>query len=648
MDPITSLDDALEGEEREPHAGRILGLKLVVVLTFAVLVAQLWHLQIVQGNEYRERADNNRFRLMRIEAPRGVMYDRNGVLLVRNSPSYTIAIIPADLPKDPSLVYRHLGILLNMSPEQIRKMVELPPFGERSTDAFTSVPIKTNVSTEIAFAIEERHLELAGVHVEVQPIREYLDGPLTSHILGYVGRITKEQYEELKDDPERKYALNDLIGQTGLEYTYEAELRGRVGERQMEVDFSGRPVYIFNEKPPKAGYNLRLTIDLALQREINNILAQNIEQYGSAAAIAMDPRNGQILAMADLPTYDNNLFSRGISAEAYKDLLSQPGRPLVNHSISDAYPPGSVFKIVTASAALQDKVVSIWTRITCNGYILVPNRYAPNDPRLAAKFSCWGIHGPQDLISGLADSCDVYFYHLGGGPPNGEWDGLGVKRLGDYAKIFGLGDYTGIDLPGEVAGNIPTEGWKLKFWGEPWYKGDTYNMAIGQGFVTVTPLQMLNAAAAIANGGTLYKPQLVLEVTDADGRVIRSFHPQPIRQLPLREEYINAVKEGMRANMLVGTTPGGTKYAGTAYTANVPEIKMAGKTGTAEYGTPNAKGEMPTHGWFVAYAPLENPEIAVLVFVEHGKGTHDAAELVKKIMRYYFRLPEIKETKAAR
>lgn len=638
VEPITSLGDPtdIDEGERDPFQGRLLAFRIVVIIVLAVLLRQLWWLQIVRGDDYRELADNNRFRLMSVEAPRGVIYDRNKILLVRNTPSYTVSVIPADLPKDPDGVFERLGNILEISPSKIRELVELAPKGKRTTDAFTPVPIKTGVSWDIAFAVEERHLELAGVHVQAQPVREYLDGHITSQILGYVGRISQEQYDQYKDDEEKKYSINDRIGQMGLELTLERELRGVPGERHMEVDSTGREVDALFVRNPTPGHNVRLTIDIALQREIARILQEKLAEFGGAAtAIAMDPRNGQVLAMVSLPSYDNNIFSREISPADLNALLNDPMRPLINHAISDVNAPGSTFKIVVASAALQEGVVTPTTKVYCPGYIYIPNPFGG----LGTRMVCWAWHGVQDMISGLANSCDVYFYSLGGGPPSGEWQGLGPSRMAQYAKLFGFGAKTGIDLPGEAVGIIPDEDWKKATLGEPWYRGDTYNMAIGQGFVTVTPIQMINATVALANGGTLFKPQIVAEITDSEGKVVKTFAPEVIRKIPVNPEHLAVVREGLRAGMVIGKTPNGTSYVGTSYDSEVPGLRIAGKTGTAQYGIPDEQGEMPTHGWFTAFAPLEDPEVALLVYIHKGGGRH-AANLASTIFRYYFRVPE--------
>lgn len=628
-------DEEEEEESSPPYIRRLTLFKIVVVLAFALIVRQLWMLQIVEGEQYRHFADENRLRITTVKAPRGVMYDRDGEILVRNVPSYTAAIVPAALPEEnEDEVLRRLAGLLGMPEEEVARIYRE---GKEKTSHFSPVSIKTNISTEIAFTLEERHLELPGVTVVVEPTREYREGPLTSHLVGYIGRITAEQYEERKNDKERLYDINDQIGQVGLEQQYEEELRGIPGEKLFEVDSSEREVGVVSLTEPRPGHNLVLSIDLDLQRAVTEILAKDIKQYGAASAIVMNPNNGQILAMVDLPTYDNNLFARGISDKDLRELLEAPYFPLINKSISSAFPPGSTFKIITAAAALQADVVTPATIIDCAGGMFVPSPYGGG-----SWLKCWAAHSTEDMIAGLADSCDTYFYQLAGGEPRGKWPGLGANRLAEYARTFGLGSLTGIDLPGEVEGLVPDEEWKQEVFGEPWWSGDTYIMGIGQGFLQTTPLQMLQAAAAIANGGTLYKPQVVMEIRDEENRVVREFQPEVLREVPVEQRHFDVIKEGLRAGMeYEGVSPYGAKYNGTSWDSDVPGIDMAGKTGTAE-SVLNEEGKYESHGWFVGFAPYKNPEIAVVVFVQKGGGPQHSAHLTADIMRYYFKVPEEK------
>ncbi|MHB1131600.1 MAG: penicillin-binding protein 2 [Chloroflexota bacterium] len=634
------MKDDLDAENRPepdeeagpPRLPRRAFFQLTAAAAAAVIVRQLWQLQVIDGTRYRLFAEENRTRQATVKAARGVIYDRKGTLLVRNVPSYTVAIIPAALPTAGGHdVFRRLAALLGTTIEALEATYakERPQVGE-----FSPVPIKRYVTAQLAFALEEQHLALPGVTVVVDPVREYREGPLLSHVVGYIGRISEEQFKASKADTALGYEANDTIGQTGLENSYEEELRGLPGAKVFEVDSTEREVGTVRLDQPKAGHSLVLSIDLDMQRAVADILAQHIDEYGAAVGLVMDPNNGQMLALVDLPTYDNNLLVQGVSPADIDRLLATPYYPLLNKAISSAFPPGSTFKIVAGSGALQAGVVEPNTIVNCPGGILVPSTWGGG-----AWLKCWASHGKQDLVAGLANSCDVYFYHLAGGEPQGKWPGLGPERLADYARAFGLGAPTGIDLPTEVGGLVPDPAWKEANVKEPWYRGDTYIMGIGQSFLQVSPLQMLVAMAAIANGGTLYRPQVVREIRDEQGNVVRPFRPQVTRDLPIAAEHLAAMREGLRANMTYGKTANGATYWGTAWDSEVKGAHMAGKTGTAE-SILKEKGEYQSHGWFVAFAPEENPKVVVLVFVQNGKGPQHAAKRVAEIMRYIFKLPE--------
>jgi penicillin-binding protein 2 len=346
----------------------------------------------------------------------------------------------------------------------------------------------------------------------------------------------------------------------------------------------------------------------------------------------MDPQTGAILAMVSLPSYDNNLFARGISADDYGQLSDDPEHPLVNHAISGQYPPGSTFKIVPAAAGLQERVIDRETRLKCEGELLLPNKYFPDDPEKAQVFRCWYKwgHGALNIIDGIAHSCDIYFYQVGGGFE--DFSGLGMEELGEYARAFGFGEPTGIALPGESGGLVPDDHWKRVNYGEHWVTGDTYNAVIGQGYVLVTPMQLLNATVAIANGGTLYRPQILYQIIDTEGTTVQGFAPDVIRKVPVSAQNLELVRGGMRAAVT----------RGTAHRVNLAEIAVAGKTGTAEYPGPrDEEGNLPTHAWFTAFAPYEEPEIALIVFVSGGhEGAKIAVPIAAKILRVYFGLPQ--------
>jgi penicillin-binding protein 2 len=656
---------------------RLIIFRVAIVLIFAAFFFQLWRLQMVHGEEYRLLADRNRFRLEHLEARRGVMYDRTGRLLVENVPTYRIVIIPAYLPEERQAeVLGRLSALLGVPIEELRpqqlteenitalvqemerrtgreisrEMVEPPQPAESLTTIvergrvlapYNPVIVKTNVEREAASIIEEEHLDLPGVLVEIVPVRRYLTGELTAHVLGYVGHIPQELVEEYE---ELGYSPTDRVGLTGLELAYEEELRGTKGWQNIEVDAAGRKVRVIGEPTPAVeGHSLVLTLDLDLQEAMYEALAAGMKEARSKSgvAIAMNPQTGEILGMASLPNYDNNMFSRGISTEEYAELSVNRFRPMVNHSISAQYPPGSTYKIVPATAALQEGIVTPDTYIHCPGTIWVPNKFFPDDPEQAAPFYCWYEegHGLVNFIIGLAQSCDVYFYHIAGG--YGEFEGLGLDLLVEYSHIFGLGEPTGIDLPGESTGLVPTVKWKRLNYGDVWVTGDTYNMGIGQGYVLVTPLQILNATVTIANGGTLYRPYAVSHVIDSDKHVLHSTNPQVIRELPVDRENIDLVRDGLWAASVWGTA---------REDLYVPGVSVAGKTGTAEFCDDYPKcldreGRVRTsHAWYTAFAPVESPRIALVVFVYGGgEGSKTAVPIASEILRYYFGLEEPEE-----
>ena len=642
-------------ERRRPNI-KVIAFRAVVVLAFVVLALQTWKLQIVQGDEYLEQAQRNRFRLQSVDAPRGVIYDRDGRLLVGNVPSFTVSIVPADLPeekeqgvfqqlsqlldvptssrdrsgdREAAIDWRHLSEEEDHEPES--HLQELVEAGRASP--FVPVPVKSQVSREVAFIIEERRLDLPGVIVEIEPLREYISSTLFSHITGYVGHIPEQQLELYLERPGADYDANDIVGLTGVELTYEEQLRGNKGQRHVEVDVTGREIQTIGSPiEPVPGHNLILAVDAELQAVVTTALEKGLKngKSESGVAIAMDPRTGEILAMVSLPAYDASLFVGGIEAEEYERLQADERHPLVNHAVGGQYPPGSTFKIVTAAAGLEEGVVSRNSLLFCPGTIWIPHRFAPDDPELAQPFNCWleSGHRSISMIEALAQSCDIYFGVLAGG--YGEFKGLGQDALHKYGLYFGLGEPTGIDLPGETTGLMPDEKWKRLTYGETWVTGDTYNAAMGQGFVLTTPLQMLNATAAIANGGNLYRPAVVREITDLNGNLIRPFSPHLIGKLPISDETIALVQQGLRGAVTHGTAQG----------ANLPFVSVAGKTGTAEYpGQRDWKGHLPTHAWFTAYAPAEDPEIALVVFVEGGgEGGLVAVPVAAEILAEYFGL----------
>jgi penicillin-binding protein 2 len=664
---------------------RILIFQIAIVLFFGLFVLQLWRLQVLQGEKYQQLADRNRFRPVQIEASRGIIYDRNGNLLVRNRPTFDIVIIPAFLPDDSTArakIFTKLSNLLQLpitnggqrsiashnayfrsflhheytrlpnrqvkssrsrlldkSPQGIKGAVDnAPPFAP-----YQPILIAEDVDPDVAAIIEEDRLNLPGVLIQTGSVREYLTGELTSQILGYVGPIPPYK---VADYPEPVYGPNDDVGLVGLEARYEDQLHSIKGREIVEVDVTGRKMRTIGDAiPPQPGNNLTLTLDLELQKFVTEALAAAIEESGSqsGAAIVMNPQNGEILAMVSLPTYDNNLFARGISAREFSLLAEDENTPLVNKAITGIYPPASTFKIVIASGALEEGTVTPEQQFFDAGVLYLPNKFFPDDPDLAQPFFCWleAGHGWVNIISALAFSCNVYFYQVGGGyEPNG-YEGLGLDNLVKYAERFGFGSPTGIDLPGEAAGLVPTRKWKRINYAETWVTGDTYNASIGQGFVLATPLQVLNAYVAVGNGGRLYKPYLVKEISNSQKEVVYRAEPKIIRHLNLSPETHELLRTGLNSVVDWGTA---------STIIDVPGVDVAGKTGTADFCKRypqclDRNGRVKDkHAWFVAYAPREDPKVAAIVFVyDGGEGSLTAGPVVNKILRYYFNIDRLVE-----
>jgi penicillin-binding protein 2 len=609
-----------ETSDRETLKGKFFYFRLLVLALFAVLTLQLMRLQVFEGEAYQQRAENNRLRVVPVMPSRGLIFDRNGIPLVENVPRFSVGIIPADLPQEKEAeVLPQLEALVGVPSAEIAKKVE-----ERrgSNDPFTPVIIKSGLEAEKAFTLREMEAQLPGVEVIVEPVRQYGGQPIFSHILGYMGRLTTDDYEKLKL---KGYQLNDQMGKAGVEAQYESVLRGVPGRREVEVNAAGREIQTLNSEPAQPGNSLVLSLDMDLQEKTTEFLQQAMGDSLNAAAIVMNVRTGEILAMVSLPNFDDNIFT-DISDEQWQALLDDPSKPLVDHCISEIYPPGSTFKQVTASGALQEGVANADTTITSYGSITVKNEY---DPNIVYVFKDWAALGTLNFYGGVAQSSDVYFYYLGGGYYQDGvelFHGLGATKLAEYARRFGLGALTGIDLPGEAAGMIPDPQWKEQQTGEPWTIGDTYNFAIGQGYVATTPLQMLLVTSAVANGGNVMVPRVVRDIVDANGQVVVPFKPTVARQLGVSDANLAILREGMRQAVVWGTVTN----------AAVAGVNVAGKTGTAEFGPDLGGGTYETHAWFTGFAPVENPEVAVVVFLQQGNGAKNAAPVGGRILDYYF------------
>ena len=524
----------------------------------------------------------------------------------------------------------------------VKRAVELGRQGSSSE----AIPILNLVDRIQAFEISEDAYELPGIKLEEVPVREYVYGELLSHVLGFMGPIPASLADEYREV--RGYLNpNEKVGLSGLEFSYQDVLRGKPGVEEIEVNILGRKVRTVGDiQLPEPGQSLYLTIDRRLQKVMFDALSATMVELEApwGVTIAMNPQDGAILGMVSLPTFDNNIFSEAIGEE-YIALERDERRPLINYAIGGLYPPGSVFKLVPAAAALQEGIITAGTTIVDNGPIYLPNRFFPDDASQAQEFVSWnhklGInHGPINAVQALALSNDIFFYLIGGGYPPTEFRGLGDDLLSLWAERFGYGEPTGIDLPGEVGVVIPDDQWKRQTWAERWTTGDSYNMAIGQGFLQATPLQVLVATAAIANGGKVLQPQLVDRITDADGNVVREYKPIVRRELPLDPETIEVVQRGMWSTV-------NSDFGTAALTGRVEGIEVAGKTGTAEFCEwdqelqdcrfRDDKGNLPTHAWYVSYAPYDAPEIAIVTFIyKGGEGSATAAPINQKILEAYF------------
>jgi len=576
------------------------------LLAFLVLLAQLWNLQILQGEDLRASSDGNRIRLRRVQATRGTVLDRRGKVLIDSRPSFDAVLVPEDT-RDLELTFETLSQLLGQSSAEMRALLAQtstrPPFEE--------VTVKRDLSWDEVVALETHQLDLPGVSLRIMPRRLYpLDTEL-AHLLGYVGEASPQ---DLAADP--RYHMGDLIGKAGLEKQWEPYLRGESGGQQVEVDAVGRKLKVLREVEEVPGNIVTLTIDLELQQAAAAALG---ERAGSI--VALDPTNGEILAMVNNPSFDPNMFARGIRKEEWRALMTDKGRPLNNRAIQGQYPPGSTFKIIVATAALEEGVINPFTRIRCGGGVQFGNHY----------FRCWkkGGHGSMNVHDALVHSCDVFFYQVS--------QRLGVDVIAKYARAFGLGMPTGIGLEHEQAGTIPDTAWKRKRFKQPWYAGETLSVAIGQGYVTTTPLQMANAIATAAVGKH-YRPHIVGRVETPDGEVVQAQEPEVTGTLEVRETTLRQVRDALRD--VVGR--------GTGKNARLKGIEVAGKTGTSQVvtlGRQRLKAkQVPRHhrdhAWFVAYAPVEEPAIAVAAIVEHadGGGGAVAAPIVREVLAKFFEL----------
>jgi penicillin-binding protein 2 len=580
---------------------------------FVVLFARLWMLQVLQGEEMRTLSEDNRVRLRRVEGTRGLIVDRFGRTLVDSRASFDAMLVPEDAT-DLAATVETLAPFLKQSAAQTQAFLDQaagrPPFQE--------ILVKRDLEWDEVVAIETHQLDLAGVSLRITARRSYPFGPLLAHTLGYVGEVAKDDIER---NPQ--YRAGDLAGKAGLEKQYERYLRGAMGGQQVEVDALGRELRVLHEVEAQPGNTVVLSVDLDLQEAAEKALGDR-----AGAVVALDPRNGEILSLVSHPTFDPNDFVHGIQGRGWRELLEHPRHPLNNRATQGQYPPGSTFKIIMAAAAIEEGTINPFTRIHCSGGFWFGNR----------QFRCWkkGGHGSMNVHQALVQSCDVFFYQVG--------QRLGIESIAQYARAFGLGLPTGIALEHEKAGTVPDPQWKQKRFGQPWYAGETVSVSIGQGYVTATPLQMAQAMAAVAVG-TVHQPHLVKRIESATGDVIEEVEAKPRHALPLRKTTLVQLRQALQ-DVVDG---------GTGKNARLPGISVAGKTGTSQVvklGEKRVKAtQLPwnerDHAWFVAYAPTDDPQIAVVALVEHadGGGGAVAAPLAREVMATFFQLQKDREPK---
>ena len=592
--------ETMEFEELDRIRIRLIILGGVVILIFSLLASRLWFLQITEGKKYTEFSQGNRVRLIPEPALRGIIYDRNGIILAENRPAYQLQLIREDTP-DLENTLEKVSHALNLSLEEMNKQI----MAKHDLAQFKPIILIDDLEYEKAMYLEAFQDDFPGVTIVVQPRRYYPYNNLAAHLIGYVG-IVQEDWKKL---PEEKRSSSQIVGHSGVELLENDHMIGLDGGRQAEVDHMGREIQVLGEPVASVtGEDIHLNIDIRLQK-----VATKAMEGESGAVIVTKTRTGEILAIASFPDFDPNLFSGGIDLENWDRLLANPEDPLGNKAIQGLYAPGSIFKIITAYAGLDQGVITPQTEHVCKAEYFIKGRDEP--------FKCWKEegHGKVNLLKAIMGSCNVYFYNTG--------VGAGVEQIHKYAKLFRLGKITGMGLHNEKAGTIPNNEWKIANLKEPWYEGETPVASIGQGYITTTPMQVINLINILANDGLWIPPSLFKEQ--------KGLKPQ---QIPLKEEYLSLIREGMVA---VVNSPGGT-----AKKVKFEEFTVAGKTATSQVishktletmdNETKANKIFQNHAWFVAFGPAEDPEISVLALVEHGGGgSKAAAPVVRKILSYY-------------
>jgi penicillin-binding protein 2 len=584
-------------------------LLILMLLVLAVYVLRMWHLQVLEGTTYRYQSENNRIRLEEIPAARGIIFDRNGNPLVENRPAYHVQLIREDV-RDLDQTIREVARLCDRSPEELFAVLE----ASKHVPRFVPLRLVSDIDRDCLARVEAQRVRLPGLFIQLEPKREYRWQGTAPHLIGYLSEITEA---ELKGGQYQGYFPGEDIGRIGVESAFEKYLHGKRGGRQVEVDAIGRRIRLLDEVLPIAGKNVWLTIDIELQR-----VAESCLQGRVGAIVALDPSNGAVLAMASSPVFDQEKFIRGMRKDEWQALTRDNSHPLLNRCIGGAYPPGSTYKPLVALAALKEGMLAADTTFFCPGYVDFAGR----------KYRCWRPHGHGSMavVNAIIQSCDVFFYQSG--------LRLGVDHLAQWVKAFGLGERTGIGLPGESPGLVPTSKWKRQALGVPWQKGETLSIAIGQGFDSATPLQMALAYATIANNGKLWQPYVVSRIEGHGPDDVDEIRGKLKNKVAIDQRFFDLVKKGM-----LGVVE---SEQGTAHAIRDKSIPIAGKTGTAQVvqmadgpnrtPTKNLKERDRDHAWFIGYAPANNPQIVVAALIEHGgHGSSAAAPLVQKVINVY-------------
>ncbi|MBX7212460.1 MAG: penicillin-binding protein 2 [Thermoflexales bacterium] len=640
--------------DRQGGALRLLAMAVAFSLAMATLGVRLYDLQTRFQAESAQQVTRASVKERAIPALRGLIYDRNGEAVVRNAPLYQIAIVPAELPDPDNAIQRRMD--RNDIYNRLAEIIAQPGltagdiftkvFRQSSVAPYRGVVVAENVPRETALYLQELSLTMPGVYAQSVGSRYYPYRDLLGNILGYIGKIPAGNDDEYRKDGYDPGT--DRVGLAGVEYVGEDAMRGVKGAESVLEDASGEVIQRYGSTPPRDGNGVRLTIDLRLQKIMSDALKTGMDKVKSprGAAVAMDPSTGEVLGMIGFPGFDNNIFTRGNVTQAELDTLyNDQHRPLLNKATDDTVPPGSTFKIITAAALLEEGEVTANTVIYDPGVFKVKSEIDPENLRAAKDFYCWiglqgGLHGPQRVSDALRNSCNTYFRKAVGGYKEEGIQGMGPDKLAAWAKVFGIGDPESRLELSRVRGFAPTAAWKRSTYGEVWTVGDSYNVAIGQGYLVATPLEMANMMAAIANGGTLYKPQIIRDIVDPQGNVITPYQPKVARQIPIKPENMKLIQNALVS--VVGPD-------GTAKSSQIPNFVYAGKTGTAEFCDDIAQKTgvcyfgmkvQPSHAWFVAYAPADKPKIALSVYVWNGgQGSSVAAPIAQRIIAEYFGLP---------